>query len=405
MRQCILPYFFAGFLWCVSGLASAQTLSPQQLVDEWTGFQKADDNEKNFRMASLLSGMEDVMQNQYLDSIPVTFLPGWRVAKASNNAFGVFYALVPGEIQPARLLYGYLHPGRNEALVFWRKLKRATYPDSLQVSVQANQDTEADYSLTFRSGSEILLEIPDVEMFVLSERLSRNRDDVRKKELSDSLAIKAMGLMAQPQWFGSSFPGFEKLSTVVSADGVLKLVTWNVEDRMGNHSFYGVAGVKQDGLIKVFRLNDHRDQVRSPEYSTLDPGRWYGALYYTIVTTRYKGDAFYTLLGYNGNDAFSRIRVVEVVTLSDDGEPRFGAPIFETGGRNWRRMIFEYSNQASMVLRYDERSKVIVMDHLAPMEPGYQGNRKYYGPDLSLDALTFKKGVWVLSQDVDFRNR
>jgi hypothetical protein len=211
--------------------------------------------------------------------------------------------------------------------------------------------------------------------------------------------------VAQPQWFGDSFSGFEKLSTVVSADGVLKLVTWNVEDRMGNHSIYGVAGVKQDGLIKVFRLNDHRDQLRSPEYSTLDPGGWYGALYYTIVTTRYKGDTFYTLLGYNGNDAFSRIRVVEVVTLSDDGEPRFGAPIFETGGRNRRRMIFEYSNQASMMLRYDDRSKVIVMDHLAPIEAGYQGNRKYYGPDLSLDALTFKKGVWVLSKDVDFRNR
>ena len=58
-----------------------------------------------------------------------------------------------------------------------------------------------------------------------------------------------------------------------------------------------------------------------------------------------------------------------------------------------------------MMLRFDEREELIVFDHLAPMEPKYEGDRSYYGPDFSYDALEFKKGKWILIENVELRNR
>ena len=62
------------------------------------------------------------------------------------------------------------------------------------------------------------------------------------------------------------------------------------------------------------------------------------------------------------------------------------------------RVIFTYDAQISMTLRYDDKIKGIVFDHLIkikndPTEP--------YGPDGTYDALKIKKGKWLLVNDVD----
>ncbi|MFW5754904.1 MAG: hypothetical protein ACOCV9_08875, partial [Marinilabiliaceae bacterium] len=91
--------------------------------------------------------------------------------------------------------------------------------------------------------------------------------------------------------------------------------------------------------------------------------------------------------------------------VSSGGDLYFGAPVFDYQGQRRQRLIFEYSNQANMMLRYDDQNERIVMDHLAPRSPRYEGDRSYYGPDFSYDALKFEGGKWVLIEDVDVRNR
>jgi hypothetical protein len=58
-----------------------------------------------------------------------------------------------------------------------------------------------------------------------------------------------------------------------------------------------------------------------------------------------------------------------------------------------------------MMLRYNERTEMIVMDHLSPIDPAYQDDRGNYGPDFSHDALEFQKGKWVLLENIELRNR
>lgn len=132
--------------------------------------------------------------------------------------------------------------------------------------------------------------------------------------------------------------------------------------------------------------------------------RWYGAVYYDLIETRYRRKSYYTLLGFNPNNRFSKIRVIDVLTISSGGKPHFGNAILEVDGRLRRRKVFEYSDRASMMLRYDAGEDMIVMDNLAPMEPLFENNFSYYGPDFTHNGFKFEKGKWVYYNDIELRN-
>jgi hypothetical protein len=73
--------------------------------------------------------------------------------------------------------------------------------------------------------------------------------------------------------------------------------------------------------------------------------------------------------------------------------------------RSAHRLIYEYANDVSMALNYDDKEKMIIMDHLAPEDSRFEGQYQFYGPDFSYDALIFKKGLWRLELDVFAKNR
>jgi len=68
------------------------------------------------------------------------------------------------------------------------------------------------------------------------------------------------------------------------------------------------------------------------------------------------------------------------------------------------RMVFEYSSQVSMSVRYDPGLKLITCDHLEPLHPIYRNNFEFYGPDGSFDGLEFHNGAWYFQIDIDARN-
>ena len=57
-----------------------------------------------------------------------------------------------------------------------------------------------------------------------------------------------------------------------------------------------------------------------------------------------------------------------------------------------------------MGLKYDERFKMIVFDHLSPIRPELAGDYKFYGPDFSYDGYKFENGFWVYMPDLDVTN-
>lgn len=387
-------------LFLFSGYGFGQT--PERLKSAWDSFRSSDDNEKDFHFNSFLNLLEQSIEEKNGKISENDFLPGWKIVDKPDGIYSVYTTHIDFEIRPDRLIYCIYNSERNQAVAHFKKIVKEQ--DEVDLSVIMEPLDKAT-SLVVLNSREKLLHIPDLEVVFLLNKMIQSRGREIVFSLSDSLKTRLELLVQNSSLFDNDFADYQGLSTLISSDEKVKIVTWNVEDIGGDHYLYGVVGVKDENNVRAFILEDKSGDIPTPEYAALNPGKWFGAVYYEIITSKFKGDVFYTLLGYNGNDAFSRIRVVDVVTLSSSGRPRFGALIFDDHGRTKRRLIYEYSNRANMMLRYDEREDRIVMDHLAPLEPMYENDRSYYGPDFSYDVLELKKGRWVLEKNVDLRNR
>lgn len=387
-------------LFLFSGYGFGQT--PERLESSWDSFRSSDDNEKDFRFNSFLNLLEQSIEEKKGKSSDNDFLPGWKVVEKPDGVYSVYTTYIDFEIRPDRLIYCIYNSERNQAVAHFKEVVRGQDGVDLRIEMELGNEIP---SLVVLNSREELLHIPDLEVVFLLKKMIQSRGLEIVFSLSDSLKTRIELLIQNPSTFDNDFADYQGLSTLISSDDKLKIVTWNVEDISGDHYLYGVVGVKNENIVRAFSLEDKSGEIPTPEYAVLKPEKWFGAVYYEIITEKLQGDVYYTLLGYNGNDAFSRIRVVDVVTLSNSGRPRFGALIFDDHGRTKRRLIYEYSNKANMMLRYEERGDRIVMDHLAPLEPMYEGDRSYYGPDFSYDVLELKKGRWVLEKNVELRNR
>jgi len=151
----------------------------------------------------------------------------------------------------------------------------------------------------------------------------------------------------------------------------------------------------------LYPLNDYSPLLTNPQDSIVDNRKWYGAQYYKII--RVDADRpYYTMLGWKGFTAKSTKKVIEILSFKND-KPVFGLPVFDNS-RNHKRIIFEYTRQASMLLRYVSEEHLIVFDHLSPPDDKQKKDLESYGPDLSYDGYRLKNGRWEFVENLDMRN-
>jgi hypothetical protein len=150
-------------------------------------------------------------------------------------------------------------------------------------------------------------------------------------------------------------------------------------------------------------LTDRNDEMTNPENSFLNASNWYGGLYYKILKNKVKNQVYYTLLALQYHNFLVTRKVIDVLFFDQLGNPIFGAPIFQIDNKMKKRVVFEYSAEVGMNLKYDEKLKMIVFDHLVPRESKYNGQYEYYAPDLTFDGLKFQKDHWVFKSNLDIR--
>lgn len=211
---------------------------------------------------------------------------------------------------------------------------------------------------------------------------------------------------ADPARFATDLDSLPFLGQLRSSDGRLLLTCWNIALEDGALRYHCIAflrEMKKGGIqVTVFDHNDTDWQKITRK--TISSSDWYGALYYRIITHKFKKKTYYTLLGWDGHNAITNRKVVDVLN-TDGNRMSLGAPVFSQDKRPAYRLVYEYANDATMSLNWDDREKMIVMDHLAPENGRLKGQYQFYGPDFSYDGLKFEKGKWVLIEDLDARNR
>lgn len=212
--------------------------------------------------------------------------------------------------------------------------------------------------------------------------------------------------LSLPNSFDYPYDSLTMIARLIPEDKSFRIFNWQLPLNDGSYRFYAFFQSFNESTKKyvVYELTDGTEKIRIPQEEKLPYNKWYSAHYYRIITKKSDGKKYYTILGWKGSNGTSQRKVIDAFTVSSAGEPYFGSSIFKAGRKAAKRLVFEYSCEVSMSVKYDESKDIIVYDHLSPKEPELKGQYQYYGPDFSYDALAFKKGRWVKIEDYDARN-
>lgn len=223
-------------------------------------------------------------------------------------------------------------------------------------------------------------------------------------------------IIDNPRIIDYPFDSLKKdVSFLTPKDKKFKLITWDFRRDDDTYAYFGFLLVNnrkrvKDGFLKhktieeyeAFQLIDRSATLKYPESHIGTPERWFGMLYIQLIEC---GD-FYTLIGWDGNTKLTQRKFVDVLYFRGNGTPVFGKDVFKFPKKNPKRLMFEYSQDVVMSVKYNDKKNQIIYSHLSPREEGslMEGLPQYYGPDGSFDALEMKKGKWVTIEDIDARN-
>ena len=198
---------------------------------------------------------------------------------------------------------------------------------------------------------------------------------------------------------------FEKLRMckLKSPDESFRLFNWNIPMKDGSHKYFAYLLFPGDKktLPRIVELTELSDKGSDLTMKTLGKTNWMGALYYDIIPFKKRNKRNYILLGWDGNSDVTNKKIIEVMSVNGS-KLKFGLPVFKGDKKALRRVVFEYGKDWSMSVRYDEREKRIVFDHLSPLNPSMKGNLAFYGPDLTFDSYNLKKGNWILHKNINY---
>lgn len=194
----------------------------------------------------------------------------------------------------------------------------------------------------------------------------------------------------------------EKINIIYPDDHSFRIFNWSVDVAQMFRRYYGAIQMSEENL-KLYGLIDYTDKLgKGAEDSVLTGGKWYGALYYRIMTTDLNGQKVYTLFGLN-EGAVSNKKILDPLTFSNNSAV-FGAPVFGVGSTNFprqpiKRFILEYKKEVHVGLNWDQEKNAIVFDDLVSQvnDP----SRKYtYVPSGQYNAFIWGDGMWNFRSNI-----
>ena len=283
---------------------------------------------------------------------------------------------------------------------------------------------------------DIMLQNAEQELSSLMNVMFSSKDDNERFNANEKFLTLLDNVLEYQNSFDYPFENLDKISILTSSDKKFKIFTWAVFSNEGDYDNFGMIQARNETTeeYEIYRLWDRSDDVFSPQEAKLTDTSWFGAVYYELITTKNENITYYTLLGWDGKDIYSKRKIIEPITFKrNSGRPNFGASIFYKE-KQLKRMIFEYAPTASFNLKWDnqyhkeggvkkakqkgmkknkpfeveeakiERSQMILYDELEPMCDGLGMVKNLSVPSGKVVGLRFERGKWRKVENLIPRN-
>lgn len=237
----------------------------------------------------------------------------------------------------------------------------------------------------------------------LGKKFINDPDELERKNANYKFIRLLVSALKVPHSFNYSFDSVKSISIINSPDSRFRIFSWHVMNQDGSYRFYGTIQMNTGDKLLMYPLEDYSPLIKNPEDSVADNHKWYGAQYYKIVRVD-APKSYYVLLGWKGNTVKSTKKIIEVLSFNRDNKPVLGMPVFNGNSKTRNRVVFEYTRQASMLLRYVPDQHLIVFDHLSPPDKKLKDRPETFGPDLTYDGYKLKDGKWSFVENLDMRN-
>ncbi len=197
----------------------------------------------------------------------------------------------------------------------------------------------------------------------------------RRFAACQTLIKKLVGTLKAENSFRYSFERLRTVSIQYPPDSSFRVFSWQLYVNENEYRYYGAIQMNTPEL-ELYPLIDRSFQVEKPEQEVLPNDQWYGAVYYNLKAFEHRGDAYYLLFGFDGFEFFRKRKVVDILWFQD-GKPMFGAPLFVNRAdpsqpSSKKRLLQEYSAEASIRLNFDPALDLLIFDHLEIMEGRHQ---------------------------------
>ena len=257
-------------------------------------------------------------------------------------------------------------------------------------------------SAQFQQKDRDLLDMYQDSLKSLGNNVVNNTEELARKNNNYTFIKTLVSALKTPNSYWYKFDSVKTISILNSPDNKFRIFTWHIAHDDGSYRFYGAIQMNTGGVLKLYPLEDYSPLMAHPEDTVTDNSKWYGSQYYNIIPVQ-GSTPYYVLLGWKGYTDRSTKKVIDVLSFKND-KPVFGMPILVSKEKKRSRAVFQYTRQASMLLRYVQGENLIVFDNLAPPDKKLKDQPESYGPDLSYNGYRLKNGRWELVEDLDMRN-
>lgn len=259
-------------------------------------------------------------------------------------------------------------------------------------------------------GRNAISEDPVARLLELHDHLMQASSDTELRIAHEALKEGMRQAWNNADFWACDWSALSERMGVITAgeeEQSVAIITWNLELQNRTQEYGGFVLAKdRNGEPIVIELSHRKSHINRQALDTkkrFKAETWPGAVYYSIIPQTQGKKLVFTLLGWDGADGIRSRKVVETLSIQN-GKLRFGVPIIDLGHGSEKRLVLEYADGVTAMLRWREDLRMIVMDHLSAPEPQLQGNTSFYGPDMTYDALVWQKNHWVLKENLEIRD-